>query len=151
MNATRALMATALLSLPMIVTLPSEARGETPPEAVVDAFHAALAAGDRAAALSRLDPAAIIFEGGGAEMSRDEYAHHHLGGDMEFSAAVDREITERFSSSQGQLAWVVTRSRTRGTYRERALDLAGTETMILRRSGDGWRIVHVHWSSRPAG
>jgi ketosteroid isomerase-like protein len=22
------------------------------------------------------------------------------------------------------------------------------ETMVLRRDADGWRIVHIHWSSR---
>jgi hypothetical protein len=26
--------------------------------------------------------------------------------------------------------------------------LLATETMVLRRAGDDWRIVHIHWSSR---
>src|SRR5690606_29848204 len=44
----------------------------------VDAFHAALRAGDRDAALAVLAEDALIFEAGGAERSRAEYASHHL-------------------------------------------------------------------------
>ena len=25
-----------------------------------------------------------------------------------------------------------------------------TETMVLRKAADGWKIVHIHWSSRRA-
>ena len=28
------------------------------------------------------------------------------------------------------------------------MTVASTETMVLQRDGDGWRIVHIHWSSR---
>jgi len=32
----------------------------------------------------------------------------------------------------------------------KSVKLVSTETMILRKNADGWRIVHIHWSSRPA-
>lgn len=118
------------------------------PEDTVDAFHVALKNGDREAALELLVPEVFIFESGGAEMSRDEYASHHLGGDMKFSAAVDTEIVDRHSGSSSESAWVLTRSRTRGTYGDREIDAKGTETMVLVKSEDSWRIVHIHWSSR---
>ena len=35
-----------------------------------------------------------------------------------------------------------------GQMGEREINSQGTETMVLRRSDDGWRIVHIHWSSR---
>ena len=121
---------------------------ETGPQQAVEAFHAALSSGERAAVLALLSPQVVIFEGGGAEMSRDEYASHHLDGDMQFEQNTHHEIVERSSSSEGDLAWVITRSKTSGTFREKSIDLVGTETMVLRRTGDGWRIVHIHWSSR---
>ncbi len=157
MKPTFALIATILLSPWTLAAIPSDSDGGPSPattaeaaaEATVEAFHEALAAGNRDAVLLTLDDDVVIFESGGAEMTKGEYAQHHLEGDLAFSAVVEREIIDRSSRSDGASAWVLTRSRTRGTYRERVLDLVGTETMILRRTGEGWRVVHVHWSSRP--
>lgn len=129
------------------LSLLTPVQAPTPVE-VVDAFHAALDAGDRAAALEQLGEQVVIFEGGGAEMSREEYASHHLGGDIQFSAAVDREALDRRNHVVGDLAYVLTRTRTTGTFREREIDSSGVETMVLHRQEDGWRIVHIHWSSR---
>ena len=39
-------------------------------------------------------------------------------------------------------------SRTTGTYRERAINSAGAELMVLSRTADGWNIRAIHWSSR---
>ena len=133
------LLATLTLIAPQQATMPVE---------VVDAFHAALDAGDREAVLARLSEDVVIFESGGAEMSRQEYASHHLGGDITFSAAVEREITDRRDYVAGDMAYVLSRTRTTGTFREREIDSVGVETMILHRQEGTWRIVHIHWSSR---
>jgi ketosteroid isomerase-like protein len=114
----------------------------------VESFHAALAAGDREGALSWLDPQVVIFESGAAEKSRDEYASHHLQADLEFEGAVTTEVLDRQTHSAGDAAWVLTRTRTTGTFRGRDLDLEGVETMLLRRVNRRWSILHVHWSSR---
>lgn len=126
---------------------PPTATAEAGPVAAVEAFHRALASGDGAAALALLDDDVVIFESGGAERSADEYAHHHLGADMEFAAATERRVTDRQVHEKGDLAWVTTWSEARGTFRGRAIALQGTETMVLERQAGGWRIVHVHWSS----
>lgn len=112
-------------------------------------FHAALKSGDGRGAIVRLAEDAIIFEAGGAEMSRREYAEHHLHGDTQFAAATDRTITEQSHGRSGDIAWVMTRSETHGTFRDREIHSLGTETMLLRHTGQEWRIVHIHWSSRP--
>lgn len=117
------------------------------PAAAVEGFHSALAAGKREEALRWLDSRVVIFESGGAEMSRDEYAGHHLGGDMEFVSAVETDVIDRQAHSEGDAAWVLTRTRTTGRFRDRDVDVDGVETMVLRRTGGQWRIVHVHWSS----
>jgi ketosteroid isomerase-like protein len=116
--------------------------------ATVDALHAALGAGDRDAALALLAEDLTVFESGWAERTREEYAAHHLGADMEFSAATEREVVSQTSVEAGEAAWVLTETRTTGTFRDRAVSSLGLETMVLRRTEDGWRIVHIHWSSR---
>lgn len=114
----------------------------------VDAFHAALKAGDTAAALALMSPDVMIFEEGGAERSRDEYASHHLGSDAAFAAASEATVARRSGWADGDIAWITTEGRTTGQFNGRAVDRLTTETMVLKRHTDGWRIHHIHWSSR---
>jgi ketosteroid isomerase-like protein len=125
-------------------TLPAAASG---PAAVVDRFHAALDRGDTGTAAALLADDALIFESGGAERSKAEYAAQHLPADAEFSKVVPSTVTRRAGFSDGTLAWIASEGRMRGTYKGKAVDQATTETMILRRTGSGWKIVHIHWSS----
>jgi ketosteroid isomerase-like protein len=135
---------------------PDNAAGAVAPEATdaaaaVDAFHAALKAGDTAAALTGLAPDVMIFEEGSAERSRDEYASHHLGSDAAFAAASEATVTKRSGWADGDVAWITSEGRTTGQFNGRAVDRLTTETMVLKRHAEGWRIHHIHWSSRAPG
>ena len=136
-----------LLSLVTPMSLMAHEGHDTPVQTVA-IFHEALASGDKEKVLEVLDPDVVIFESGGAELSRDDYASHHLGADMEFSAATNRTIIDQTEGEAGDAGWVLTRSETRGTFREKDIDILGVETVFLRRGEHGWRIVHLHWSSR---
>jgi ketosteroid isomerase-like protein len=114
----------------------------------VDAFHAALKAGDTDGALALMDPEMVIFEEGYVERSRDEYASHHLGSDAAFAAETQSVHTRRSGWALGDAAWIVTEGRTTGAFNGRVTDRITTETMVLGRTADGWRIRHIHWSSR---
>lgn len=127
------------------------AAAELAPAGVVDAFHAALRRGDTNAAATLLADDALIYEEGGAERTKAEYASHHLLADAEFSKAVASQMTRRGGSSDGNVAWVASEGRATGTFRGKAVDRVTTETMVLRRTARGWRIVHVHWSSAARG
>lgn len=116
--------------------------------AAVDSFHAALHRGDTAAAAFLVEDDALIFEEGGAERSKAEYQASHLGADAAFSKAVPSVRTRRTGRVSGDMAWVATEGRVTGTFNGRAIDRATVETMVLRRTRSGWRIVHIHWSSR---
>lgn len=117
------------------------------PADVVEAFHRALEEGDRATVLRLLAADAVILESGGYEASRDEYASHHLGADMEFSAATERTVDKRWVGRRGEVAWVLTSTRIRGRFRDRDIDVRGVETMLLEHTDGQWRIAHIHWSS----
>ncbi len=116
------------------------------PQSAVNAFRHALESGQEQAALELLAPELLVYESGDQNRTRGEYAAHHLRADMAFLAKVRVRTLEQRASEDGALAWVVTRSRIAGG----PVDRVGTETMVLRRGPEGWRIVHVHWSSRPA-
>lgn len=115
--------------------------------AVVNRFHTALAAGDSATALSLLAGDVIVVEAGGVE-TREEYRAHHLPGDIAFARAMQSERGPLQVRVRGDVAWTVGTSSTQGTYRERPIDSAGAELMVLTRTPGGWRISAIHWSSR---
>jgi len=48
------------------------------------------------------------------------------------------------------MAVVSTRSRLSGSFRDRELDLFSTETLVLKKADQGWKVRHIHWSSTPA-
>lgn len=119
-----------------------------PAIAVVDAFHAALGSGESEAVLALLSDEVMVLEEGGAERSREEYAGHHLPADMAYAAATEAEITRRVAWVEGDIAWVLTEGRTSGAFNGRPVYRLTAETMILHRQAEGWRIRHIHWSSR---
>lgn len=119
---------------------------ETALEAVTS-FHAALRSGDTAGALALLSEDVLIFESGGFERDRAEYAAHHLAADADFSAAVERKLVDRSVVEQGNMALVTSIETVSGTFRDRAINSRSLETMTLRRVAGQWRIAHIHWSS----
>ena len=113
-----------------------------------DAFHDALVKGDRQAAQALLHDQVQIYEQGWVERSKAEYASHHLESDAAFSAATTRTQTARSSMILRDLAYVTSEGKVAGTFKGKAINSITLETMALRREQSGWRIVHIHWSSR---
>ncbi len=114
---------------------------------VVDAFHKALKDGDSERALALLADDVLIYESGYAETSKAEYASHHLEADMAFSKGVKQVVSARSAQASGDVAWVLSQGDTTGTHKDKTIDSASTETMMLRRNDGQWKIVHIHWSS----
>lgn len=128
-------------------TLPQLSAEAQAAVAAVDAFHGALARGDQAAAVALMANDALIYESGGVERSKAEYAAHHLSADAAFAQAVNRTLTRRQVRADGGSAWVASEATVKGVYKGRAINSRSVETMVLRRVGPAWRIVHIHWSS----
>lgn len=140
-----------------VLTLAADGRAQsTSPEAAVrevaHELHDALARGDSAAVLDLLADGVRVYEGGHAE-TRSEYRAGHLAADIEFVGGMDRRtLAEHVRTSGnrvGDMALYLSEYRMTGTFRGEAVDTRGTETLVMQRvSEGGWRIVHVHWSSR---
>ena len=149
-RAALAALATVLAVASPAIAQDTVARSAREAVAVVDAFHAALKRGDTIAAAALLADEALIFESGGVERSKAEYAARHLPADAEFAQATSSAVTHRNGRSDGTLAWIASEGRTIGKFRGKAINSVSTETMLLRRSRPGWKIVHIHWSSAAA-
>lgn len=143
------LTAAALSAAPVLAPVALAATASDP-VATVEAFHAAMGKGDADAVASLMLDDAIIFEQGGAESSKAEYVESHLPGDIAYSQGMTDTISSRRSVVKGGVAWVMTQGRTTGAYEGKTIDRLTVETMVLKRTRAGWRIAHIHWSSRAA-
>ena len=114
---------------------------------VIEAFHAALVAGDSTTALSLLADDVVILESGGTE-NKDHYRSGHISGDMRFAQAVPRERGEIDVRVLGDVAWASSTSVTQGRMGDREINSQGAELVVLAREGGSWMITAIHWSSR---
>ncbi|HEU4773172.1 MAG TPA: nuclear transport factor 2 family protein [Lysobacter sp.] len=120
-----------------------------PAVAIADQFGQALAAGDFETVETLLAPDVLILESGGAERSREEYLSHHAISDAKFLKDAHHQLLRRRAQVAGDLVWIGSESELHTTKDGKPLTLLSTETMVLRNTPDGWRIAHIHWSSRP--
>ena len=136
----------------MAGALPLQAQQHAADEAAVraaaEAFSRSLASGDSTAVIALLHPDVVIFEGGRWE-SLDDYRKGHLRADMQFLKSVKQETARAQITVSGDLAVITRENNTTGTVGERTIDSIGAETLVLVRTPDGWKLRHVHWSSRP--
>ncbi len=116
---------------------------------VVEQFGAALKVGDLDRVGALLADDVLILESGGAETSRQEYLGGHAKHDAQFLKDARIEVKRHTARVDGGFAWVGTESELGTTKEGKPLTLLSTETMVLRKTGPEWRIVHIHWSSRP--
>lgn len=136
----------------LLVAWVSESDAQAEPDSTaaaetVRAYHSALARGDSTAALRLLADDAVVLESGGRE-SRDEYRAHHLPADMQFAQTVPVRRSAVHVTVVGDVAWASSTSVAQGTFRDRAVNAAGAELMVLTRTATGWVIRAIHWSSR---
>ena len=113
-----------------------------------NAFSSALQAGDLKRAGTWLADDVLILESGGAEHSKAEYMGGHATHDAEFLKGAHVQLKQRTAKVAGELAWVGSESELHTSKDGKPVTTLSTETMVLKRGKDGWRIVHIHWSSR---
>ena len=114
---------------------------------VVKAFKDALRTGDGEAVLQVLHTDVRIYEGGHAE-TREQYGSGHLDVDIEFLQAVETTTSWERVIPGRDMALYMSEGTASGDFRGRPIDTRNTETLVLVLTDAGWRIRHIHWSSR---
>ncbi|NNE05405.1 MAG: SnoaL-like domain-containing protein [Xanthomonadales bacterium] len=113
---------------------------------LADRFDAAISSGDETQIRQILHQSVLIYEGGKIEASLEEYAAHHMQADMAYMAGIEKEILSRTIIEDNGIAVVTTQYHMTGQYKDRPVDRISLETLVMRDIGEGWKIVHVHWS-----
>jgi ketosteroid isomerase-like protein len=115
--------------------------------ACVDRFSDAILRGDMTAVEAELDAQVLVLESGYAERSREEYLREHAGEDAKFLASAKTKLLRRGAQSTGDLAWVTSESDIQTREDNTEVHSLSSETMVLKKGRQGWKIVHIHWSS----
>jgi len=112
-------------------------------------FQAALNGGDFDAVAGSFFADAVIFENGVREVSLEDYLERHLKPEMPMLKAASRQVLKQDVVETNNLAIVSTASMLSIKSQGKQHDFYSAETLTLQiRKGD-WKVVHVHWSSRP--
>ena len=133
-------------SMPVFVQNVAPAAGDA--VKVVDAFSTAIKSVKLDVAKNMLDPKVLILESGGSERNRDDYMGGHAIADANFLQNAKIQLRYRQAQAEGNFAWVATESEIQATEQGKKIRLLSTETMLLKKTPQGWKIIHIHWSSR---
>jgi uncharacterized membrane protein/ketosteroid isomerase-like protein len=114
---------------------------------VAESMSSAIGSGNTDELKRLLDQNVVIFESGNVESSLAEYQSHHMKSDIAFMATMNVELLSREVIDAGDSATVISRSRIRGQFKGKEIDLVNTETLVIQKRNREWKVVHVHWSS----
>ena len=117
--------------------------------AVLNAYMGALANGQFDVARNFMAPSAVVLRDGRVLGSRDTY----FAGDARTDAALlhdaQRDLLRRDAKAGDGLALVLSEKRLRTSAGGKSTAQLVTETALLVKTPEGWKIAHLHASSRP--
>ncbi|MCF7220407.1 YybH family protein [Marilutibacter chinensis] len=116
---------------------------------IADAFSDALKAGDLERVGDFLAEDVLILESGGSERTREEYLHGHAGHDAAFLKDAQVRLLHRTVRTSEHMVWIGSEREVHATRDGKPMTLLSTETLVFGDTPRGWKIVHIHWSSRP--
>ncbi len=121
-----------------------------PAEAALQAFTDAMQIGNRDLALEWLAANVVVTDGEVRTHSREEYVAGAMHRTMDVLKTATIVMQDRQVHPSVDSAHIVTTSRVTGRDGNVAVDIVRTETAMLRRLPEGWRIVELDTQSRPA-
>lgn len=120
---------------------------ESDAAAVVLKFQRGLELGDITMVMEQLADDLLLLEGKLIHRTAQDYAQQHMLRDMKFLQAVNVKTIEHHVEQFDNVAFSIARISSKGIYQDKEIDSIANETIILRKTNDGWKITHVHWSN----
>src|ERR1044071_2832025 len=126
--------------------------GPRPPAQAGDTLPPARPHKETARGRALLGRGLVVYGFGGVDPTAEAYALTHLPFDMDLAVASQWKLETRRVGGEGNERWVLSTYRVTGKQADGTpIDQVTLETVILRRSGGLFRIVHFHWSTSDAG
>ncbi|MDQ3418084.1 MAG: nuclear transport factor 2 family protein [Acidobacteriota bacterium] len=121
-----------------------------PAEAALQAFTDAMQIGNRDVAVEWLAANVAVTDGEVRTRSREEYVAGAMHRTMDFLKTAKVVMQERQVHPDVDSAHIVTTSRVTGRDGNVPVDIVQTESAVLRRLPEGWRIVELDTQSKSA-
>jgi ketosteroid isomerase-like protein len=145
-------------SAPKTTSAPAQARppavriapGAEQPVMVVNSYMDALAKGQLDAARNFMAPGALVIADGKVLGDRDAYFANQARSDAAQLQGAQRELLGRDAKAGPAIGWVITEKLLRTNAGGKPAGQFVTETVMLAKTAEGWKIIHIHRSSRPA-
>lgn len=115
---------------------------------IVNDFMSAFSTGNLHAAQQFLDPSVVVVANSVIYGDRDAYLKGSARGDALFLQKAQRQLLRRQARAGHTFAWVVSERMLRSSQDGAPMARVNTETMLLAKTMQGWKIVHINWSSR---
>jgi len=117
---------------------------------LVDAFSAALIAGQLDAARQFMTPGAVVVANGQVLGDRDGYIDGAARSDAAALRTVQRDLLRREVTAGDNFGYVVSERSMRTPGDTSGRSEVVIETMLIARTPNGWKITHIHWSGKHA-
>jgi ketosteroid isomerase-like protein len=154
---TRTLFFAAMILIPTTAAQAADPVNPTAAEAsvrtVISSHAAAIERGDLQA-LDKLysdEPSVLIIEGTSVDVGWKRYRDHHLAPELKAIKNLKYRYNNISVTVAGDVAWASYDYTLDGVMKDKPLAIIGKGTLVLRKTGDAWKIVHSHTSGRPAG
>lgn len=130
----------------------SQASDTSDIKAWLASYDAAFSAKDQTRLAAFYHPDVTIYEGGSINTGWADYRDNHLGpelAEMHAPAFSRSNVTVHMLDKGGTYAYVTSEYRLKTRLKDRDIDAAGLETLVVVKGSDGgWKIRHSHVSSR---
>ena len=94
---------------------------------------------------------ARYFESGGQNQGLTDLIEHHVEPEADAFEGFELNFTNVRTYVEGDFAWAIADTEIKATVRKdgRVIDNKGHQTLLFRKVGGEWKVVHTHSSSRP--
>ena len=138
-------------ALPVALFLAPASQAQAPAadaelKAAVEKYDRAVAGKDLSAVRSLLAPGVLLYEHSVRNSGIDDVFDNHLKPEIAEFEDMRMEFSDARLESGSDLGLVTRQYQLQGKLRGRQINAKGNETMVWRKIGGVWKIIHIHYS-----
>jgi ketosteroid isomerase-like protein len=135
-----------IIALVAASPLAVRAIGDDSVRRAVDAYDQAVAKKDVETVKKLLAPEMLLYEHSVRNDGAKDAFENHLKPEILEGDGLQLSFSDLRVTENSGLALVTRQYRVKGTFDGKAIDSAGNETQVWKKTDEGWKILHIHYS-----
>lgn len=137
--------------LPVVLVLAAMSRAQVPVgdsqlKTAIEKYDRAVAAKDVATVKSLLAPDVLLYEHSVRNAGIEDVFENHLKPEIVEFENLKMDFSDVRLDSGTDFALLTRQYNIQGRLRDREINARGNETMVWKKLGSEWKIVHIHYS-----